>query len=227
MCPLTFRRFRKPRVYAQMVKNCKECNQEFSTSIYVDGKRIGRTHRTRCWSCCPYNKTADKKKEVRECERPECKNKTSNTRFCSQSCAAKETNKVPKRKKTKECMNPGCSSLILASRSYCSLQCRVDGPSPTAVDWNLVSLGDVRNKAKYQANAQVRNISRRAYKAAGKPMYCLKCRYSLHVDICHVKAVSSFSDDTPISTINHPDNLVALCKNHHWEFDHGYLALSA
>jgi hypothetical protein len=32
--------------------------------------------------------------------------------------------------------------------------------------------------------------------------------------------ISSFADDTPIDVINAPDNLLALCPNCHWEFDH-------
>lgn len=29
-----------------------------------------------------------------------------------------------------------------------------------------------------------------------------------------------------ISDVNDPSNLVALCKNHHWEFDNGHLSLT-
>jgi predicted restriction endonuclease len=45
------------------------------------------------------------------------------------------------------------------------------------------------------------------------------------VDIAHRKPVSKFSDDTRVSEINDISNLAALCKNHHWEFDHGTLEL--
>ena len=36
--------------------------------------------------------------------------------------------------------------------------------------------------------------------------------------------MSDFSDDAKISEINDIRNLIALCPNHHWEFDNGKLS---
>ena len=49
---------------------------------------------------------------------------------------------------------------------------------------------------------------------------CLKCLYDKHYEVCHIKPISSFPLDTPISVINSPDNLMPLCPNCHWEHDH-------
>jgi predicted restriction endonuclease len=49
---------------------------------------------------------------------------------------------------------------------------------------------------------------------------CQKCGYDKHVEACHIKPISSFPNNTLIDTINAPDNLLALCPNCHWEFDH-------
>lgn len=54
---------------------------------------------------------------------------------------------------------------------------------------------------------------------------CKVCNYSLHVEVCHVKPVKSFSIDAKISEINALENLIYLCPNHHWEFDNGYLKI--
>lgn len=54
---------------------------------------------------------------------------------------------------------------------------------------------------------------------------CKICDYSNHVEICHIKSVSSFSDSTLISEINSVDNLLILCPNHHWEFDNGLITI--
>jgi 5-methylcytosine-specific restriction endonuclease McrA len=54
---------------------------------------------------------------------------------------------------------------------------------------------------------------------------CTNCGYSKHVETCHIKAISSFPLDTLVGTINAPENLVLLCPNCHWEFDHGILLL--
>jgi predicted restriction endonuclease len=45
----------------------------------------------------------------------------------------------------------------------------------------------------------------------------------LHVNVCHKRPVSDFPDDAKISEINDINNLIGFCKNHHWEFDNGYL----
>ena len=54
---------------------------------------------------------------------------------------------------------------------------------------------------------------------------CEKCGYFLHVEVCHIKPINKFIASDKISDINHPDNLVVLCRNCHWEFDHGLLTL--
>lgn len=43
--------------------------------------------------------------------------------------------------------------------------------------------------------------------------------------MCHIRAVSDFSDDALISEINDISNLIALCPNHHYEYDAGILDL--
>ena len=63
-------------------------------------------------------------------------------------------------------------------------------------------------------------LARSALILSGREMVCEVCGYSKHVDACHRKAVAVFSDDTKIREINHIDNLLWLCKNHHWELDH-------
>ena len=47
---------------------------------------------------------------------------------------------------------------------------------------------------------------------------CQACGYSRHVEVCHVKPLSSFSLDTDTS-FNDEDNLLLLCPNCHWELD--------
>jgi predicted restriction endonuclease len=55
---------------------------------------------------------------------------------------------------------------------------------------------------------------------------CKVCGYKSHVEVCHIKSVSSFGNDDLIDEINSIDNLVGLCPNHHWEFDNGIIELS-
>jgi hypothetical protein len=54
---------------------------------------------------------------------------------------------------------------------------------------------------------------------------CKNCGYDRHVEICHIRPINSFPEDTPVAVVNDLSNLVALCPNCHWEFDHGLLVL--
>lgn len=94
------------------------------------------------------------------------------------------------------------------------LRCRVEKSSSR-------TLGDLRAEYGTHAfHAKVRGMARDAYEG---PKACAACGYSLHVDICHVRDIASFPSDATLAEVNAADNLVALDRRCHWEFDHGYL----
>lgn len=68
----------------------------------------------------------------------------------------------------------------------------------------------------------------RARKSVEMELYkgCQICGYTNHVEVCHIRPVSSFNLDTPISVVNQRNNLVILCPNHHWELDNNLLKLN-
>jgi len=85
------------------------------------------------------------------------------------------------------------------------------------------------DRANWQsARSSIQRSARKNYFDHFSSSRCCKvgCDYSLHIDVAHIKSVSEFEDSALISEINHHSNLVGLCKNHHWEFDHGYLNIS-
>ena len=49
---------------------------------------------------------------------------------------------------------------------------------------------------------------------------CEECGWSHHVEVCHIKAISDYPDDTIVSAVNDRSNLKLLCPNCHWVFDH-------
>ena len=61
--------------------------------------------------------------------------------------------------------------------------------------------------------------ARNVYYNSSRPKRCICCGYDKHFEVAHIKAVSDFDDDALISEINNEDNLIALCPNHHWEYD--------
>ena len=150
---------------------------------------------------------------------PTCGSDTRNPRFCSRTCSAIYNNRAAPKRKRKTFICKICGAETAYRRQFC------DRHQPRAPLDRLTTIGSVRRRAKYQANARIRQIARRAYKAFGRPLQCEVCGYSTHVEVCHKHSISEFSDDTLITEVNSRDNLVCLCPNHHWEFDHGLLSL--
>jgi hypothetical protein len=148
-----------------------------------------------------------------------CSRPTNNPRFCSRSCSVSFNNrKVPKRtKKARQCKY--CGTTVADTRTTC------DRCNPFLVDWTKVTLGEIRERATFQYSARVRQVARNLYRQSNKPKCCLICGYDKHYEVCHKRAIKTFSDKTPIAEVNHLDNLVALCPNHHWEFDNNHLIL--
>lgn len=159
-----------------------------------------------------------------------CKQETINPKFCCRSCAASYNNRAyPKRQQTekfcKRCrLSLGVFSSNLRERRICD-NCRLRKQHPNA---NTQTKGELRGQGNANRGGRypyIRILSRKAYKASGRPMVCFVCGYSLHVDICHIRDVKDYPDDALVADINALTNLIALCKNHHWEFDHGKLVL--
>lgn len=149
-----------------------------------------------------------------------CDRATTNPTFCSLSCAASFNNrKFPKKKTAKPKSCKHCRVQIFGRRTTC------DDCNPSCVDWSRLTLSELKVRAKYQHSARVRQVARNIYRQSDRPKHCVICGYDKHYEVCHIKPIQEFSDITSIATINDLNNLVALCPNHHWEFDHGLLTL--
>lgn len=146
-----------------------------------------------------------------------CNKQTMNPKFCSRSCSSSYNGKLkPKRKLTRTCAD--CDTKVNYRNKYCK------------------SCHDIRFKAKdmtigesmYKhhksaAYALIRSRAVSNMKPKGKP--CSNCGYTNHVEVCHIKAISSYDKSTLISVVNNKSNLVLLCPNCHWEFDNGLLKM--
>lgn len=144
-----------------------------------------------------------------------CAKPTKNPKFCSKTCAAKVNNKLnPKRIREGRCKT--CKTPIVSGRTYC-VGCR---PDPR------MSLDRPIGEMFYEANragrfARIREHAKKSIKH--RQQSCQNCNWDIHVECCHIKSISSFSPETPIGIVNHPDNLILLCPNCHYCFDKGLL----
>lgn len=75
------------------------------------------------------------------------------------------------------------------------------------------------------ARSDIQKNARIIFNESNKECKCAICGYSNHIEIAHIKAVSEFEDSSLISEINDINNLIALCPNHHWEYDNGLLKI--
>lgn len=80
------------------------------------------------------------------------------------------------------------------------------------------------NRANWQsARSSIQKLARKIYFSNNSQPCCAVCGYNKQIEVAHIKAVSEFNNDITIAEINNIQNLVALCPNHHWEFDNGFL----
>lgn len=91
-----------------------------------------------------------------------------------------------------------------------------------------VTKGELFNRRSNWQNARstIQKNARKNYNESDKPKQCIICGYDKHYEVAHIKAVSEFGDNALISEINDIENLVALCPNHHWEYDNNELDIS-
>lgn len=68
----------------------------------------------------------------------------------------------------------------------------------------------------------VRSHSRRLISSLKIKLICSCCFFKKGVQICHIIPINSFDENTPLNVVNSLDNLILLCPNCHWLFDHGY-----
>jgi hypothetical protein len=152
-----------------------------------------------------------------------CQQETSNPKFCSKTCSAIFNNKKPKRKLVKKCKH--CESFIWQKNTYCPSCIKQGKHLRNQKFLSDKTLGEELALGRKDANRynNIRCHARRVM--ADEPKKCYNCGYEKHVEVCHKTGINDFSLDVTISDINSKENLVLLCPNCHWEFDHNLLLL--
>lgn len=149
---------------------------------------------------------------------------TRRKKFCNQSCSASYNNQrryIKPRRKVVRCL--GCGKETQAKTGLC-LPCLTRERSAQR---DQITKGEMyKKRSGYQSGrSSIRQHAAYAFVQTGREQRCVICGYDNHVDVCHMRAVKDFPDSATLGEINSPDNLVALCPNHHWELDNGYLTL--
>ncbi len=148
-----------------------------------------------------------------------CGQQTLNPKYCSRRCAAIANNQAKPKRLRRRYFCQVCGSEAGHRRKFCERHSARSKPTAHT------TLAEIRQRARYQANARIRQMARRAYRDLALPLACCVCGYATHVEICHKHSIAEFPDLTLVAEVNARDNLVCSCPNHHWEFDHGLLSL--
>lgn len=137
--------------------------------------------------------------------------------YCSNECIGTSS------KIYKTCLNCKCS-FYGDGKKYCSISCsnsaqpkRKKTIKPIKIKKEFLFTQLSKTKAEC-LRSTIQKHARIVMKDQLKK--CIKCGYEKHVEVCHLKSVSSFPDSALISEINDPKNLTILCPNCHWELDH-------
>lgn len=112
-----------------------------------------------------------------------------------------------------------CNEFCGSGRKFCC-SCREE----VKKEKKEVALNKTLKEASYKKGhitnkyALIRDHCRRQYE--NTLTCCQKCGYKKHVEFCHIKPIKDFSETATIREINDRKNVIALCPNCHWEFDH-------
>lgn len=221
--------------YLELIKNkkvrdlvdikCLGCEVVFQCTVRHIKTKIKRGLNTLyCSNNCFNNFTRLKPKE--------CKNCTltfqpirSEQEYCSQSCAAITNNKkFVKRKKLVDkdiCICGSKKSRYGNVCQKCINKINFDNYSNKMLS-DFISK-NTASRAKYN---QVRFYARKSMNIWNIPKECKICGFNEYVEVCHIKPIGSFSEDTLMLEVNSKENLVYLCPNHHKLLDIGKLTIS-
>lgn len=142
----------------------------------------------------------------------------SGNNFCTKSCAATYNNKISPKRKLKEMRCKKCDKVLIREsaknrKNYC-LECH-----PRFRDYSKITFIEVKNKMIFQKYSRIRELARSKYLKNNTNHVCCKCGYSKHIEICHIQPIANHKDHDTIDYINRDENLIALCRNCHWELD--------
>lgn len=149
--------------------------------------------------------------------------------FCNRSCSATYNDRVYHRRSPKvirKCQGCG-GDIVGVYRDRHNFRGSYYKPWHPECYKNRTELANSRSISSINDKTLITCMSRNLMKKVyANSFYCWVCSYSTIVEVCHIKAVGSFSPDTSVGVVNAIDNLLLLCPNHHKELDRGMMKVS-
>jgi len=151
-------------------------------------------------------------KHCKKCKKPIPKDKDPRNIYCSQMCANRATTETLI--KARFCRSCGVKVGRTQGGNY-QKKCA------DCINKSLIENKTINQVLGIGANRfnKIRHHARSIMEKSNILRACTQCGYDKHVEVCHIKPISSFTESTLISVINSLENLIYLCPNHHWEHD--------
>jgi hypothetical protein len=143
-------------------------------------------------------------------------------KFCNKSCAATYNGKAhPKRSKERanwpKCRT--CDNTVVAKYYVYCRECITKRKHFHGIPADEQTIEHASRRGGANRYDIIRTHARRIYRKELEGS-CEKCGYDKHVELCHIKPISAFDKQTVTVEVNHRSNIMFLCPNCHWEFDH-------
>lgn len=148
--------------------------------------------------------------------------------FCSRRCSNIKSNETRWKshiKNNEKCKCKGCGKFIdyRSKRDDCQSCHNLKSKEKN----KNITIGEMKNKHNIRKNPQWYSSEIRNFARDWNPhlvgLPCQVCHYKPHTELCHLKSIGEATDNVTLGEINDEGNLVVLCRNHHWELDHGLL----
>ena len=140
--------------------------------------------------------------------------------FCDNSCSASYFNKLsPKIKMSDKRICPICGGIKTSHGEMCK-KCRKEDNEKRFGDTLIGKYVGFDKKKKYLTSkcGDIRKNARNVLIKEQPTCECAVCHneeFNSITEVHHIKPITEFSPDTPISVVNDKNNLVWLCPNHH------------
>lgn len=218
--------------------SCAYCGKlKLLTKHYIQTKIAHGSKNFYCSNkCCGIVKTAT---ETKKCICANCgksiirrlsqmKSPKGNV-FCSQACAARTNNLGKQKNPPKERTCKICNITFFRTSSHRPTKfCKTCWPKYQEESgrkyYEELTIGDYRNRESVSGkhpswvHAHIRSFAR-SWHAELTKLPCEVCGYDKHIELCHVRPISSFPDSALLKEVNSRENIRVLCPNHHWELD--------
>jgi hypothetical protein len=146
------------------------------------------------------------------CTKPFIAN-SGNHKYCSKSCEQSFN------RRNRGCECPGCGNIKHRTSSPNTL-C----PDCKTKELKKLTIKEYLDRVSARGGAQNKLAAMRGLGRSWNKQIllepCAHCGYNKHVQLAHKRPLTDFPDTALLEEVHSPDNVIALCPNCHWEFDH-------